>query len=124
VSLSGPNISFDNGNPCNPIGLLQGTSAVCNGKVEVIYGFSDHYLIDVHLNGEVIPLGGSAAFGEVVVNSAGYVAWDNGSLDEIFEAVPDIPISQTPEPSSLILFATGLLGAFGLSHSRRNLTSQ
>jgi hypothetical protein len=71
------------------------------------------------LNGSV-QSGVSAAFAPLL-NASGDVAWIDPYVEDIFEAV-DLTPNVVPEPRTLVLLATGVLGAAGTF--RRRLVSR
>lgn len=118
-----PTTSFDNGAPCapppNPFG--RAIQAVCNGDIQVVYAIDPglYGLVPyIDIAGSIVPVPITGAPVAVDLNSEGYIAWDDGSLDELFEAVPNVPISQTPEPSTLLLVATGIISSIVMGRRR------
>lgn len=128
MTNTAPTTAFDNGAPCapppNPFGGA--IQAVCNGGIQVVYAVDPglYGLVPyVDIVGSIVPvslIGGPVV---VVLNSQGYIAWDGGQTDELYEAVPNVPVSQTPEPSSLLLVVTGLLAAIVNSKLRPYLNT-
>jgi hypothetical protein len=52
------------------------------------------------------------------MNSLGDIVFDDGFIDEAYYAV-DLNTAPTPEPSTLLLLATGILGAGFIVRRRR-----
>lgn len=107
TSSTAPTFAADNGSACSPT-LPSGYSAikaVCNNGHAAWDGTLSPSQSHPGLYDGVSPattLGdGSGSF--LFVNSLGDVVWNDPTLEEWFEAIP-----ATPEPSSLLLLATGI----------------
>ena len=115
VSAAAPALDYDNGISCKP--LAQAGKGACNNGYEA---FGVGTQVFAGLDGHT----GFFAFGSVdavVMNSVGDFAWTDG-LDEFnFEAL-DLSPKPVPEPGSLALLATGVLG--GAATLRRRLASR
>jgi len=57
--------------------------------------------------------------GPLYVNSLGDIVYDNGGLNEWYEAIDLTTTAAVPEPSSLLLFGTGALALAGFVTFRR-----
>ena len=115
------NFVAQNGTPCaSPAALTASGRSVCDGGFQVAGG----YLGNQQGVWESFP--GSSQPGSYVyngsddvlfVNAAGDFLVANGSADTVYQVM----VSQTPEPSSLLLLATGALALGGVVR-RRHMT--
>jgi hypothetical protein len=125
VSDTVPFLAYDNGTPCVPslpsgvfFGVMNG---VCNNGREVFVAststldlphiFTGPDPVADLLNGS-FQSGVEASAFTPFLNASGDVAWMDPFEEEIFEAV-DLTTNVVPEPGTLVLLATGVLGAAG-----------
>jgi hypothetical protein len=106
-----PALNYDNGTPCTPA-LPPGTvisHGVCNGALDA-YGEVSPQL-GLFANGNFVT-GGPVTF--LVMNGSGDIAWSDGSDNsEAYDLTAHVP-----EPNTLMLLATGVLSALGMSRRR------
>lgn len=62
-----------------------------------------------------------SGLGPFFINGTGDIVFDSGTADEWYEAL-DLTTAAVPEPSSLLLLATGVLGLAGFAMCRRMAT--
>lgn len=131
TSVTRPDFTTDNGTPCaSPIGASDGAYGLCNGDREVytagdtpsgiyeVYPGSDP-LGDLIHNGLFDPVTLGTPYVPAALNAAGDFVYVDGH-DEVFR---EIVVTSTPEPSSLLLLASGMGSVAGLVRQRRATTN-
>ncbi|GGG64277.1 PEP-CTERM sorting domain-containing protein [Edaphobacter dinghuensis] len=120
-SSSTPTIVADSGTPCTPA-VPSGSvvlNGVCNGDHEAFTGklTPDQFFAAVYIGAAPVPdlLSGSGG-GSIFMDGSGDIVWDDIYSENWFEAVDQT--SAVPEPSSLLLFGTGVLAAMGAVRRR------
>jgi hypothetical protein len=124
-----PAFAFDNGTPCAP-SVPAGTtihSGVCNngrdaftGTLSVAQVFSNVYVGSASPFALAITAGGPG-YDPVYMNALGDIVFDSVFQENWYIAI-DQTSRVTPEPASLVLLATGMLGA-GFLFTRRRATT-
>jgi hypothetical protein len=120
-SSTAPALAYDFGSgPCH-----SGSTPVCtasdNGRTVKAYSefgtpFDDLFLYSQGNTQWVTQTQGIA--GLLAINGLGDIVFDNGTADEWYEAV-DLTAAQTPEPSALLLLATGAFAIAAFAIRRR-----
>jgi PEP-CTERM motif len=134
-----PLLLYDNGTACGstPAGM-NASKEVCNGQW---IGLGSLYNPNGDSNGAYAGSGsdleflGGGSVDQAFVNSAGDFAWTDGQNDEMYVAIrnsqpsfdavdlsfaQDSAPAETPEPSSLLLMATGLVGVTAAIRRKAN----
>jgi len=135
-SKTAPGLTWDDGSPCGSAltGFITSATA-CNGGLKAFGSPLDDngLLAGLYVDtGSGLDYLYGGAVDKILMNSAGDIAWVNGLNEQIFEAVVVTDTSteplfesksvdtQTPEPRSLLLVATGLLCATATIKRRAN----
>jgi hypothetical protein len=110
-----PSLIYDNGTPCTPTDLPPGTTlfgeGICNNGREVFRTNTEGlYLGPDAVNDLIALFPGGPGLAPFAINSSGDIVFRFGQ-DGIREAY-DVT-GHIPEPSTLVLLATGVLGAAG-----------
>jgi len=115
VSATAPSLDYDNGTACKPV-VEAGKGACNNGREAFGANFdSMHGLFTGPDPAADFLFGGSVD--AIVMNSFGDIAWTDGR-DEYNWVAMDLTSHAVPEPNTLMLFATGVLGAAGALRRR------
>jgi len=127
-SSTAPNYTWDNGTPCIP-SVSSGVSVyhgVCNNGRDAFTGvLSPGQLFGSVYAGSNPPLflaltAGDSHYGPVYMNALGDIVFDDVFQENWYEAI-NLDTLPAPEPSSLLLIATGLAGAAFLFLRRRTV---
>jgi PEP-CTERM motif len=126
-----PALDYDGGVSCAtpagfkalPIGINPIGTAVCNSG-RVVFGARsnpngdpDGLYAGPYSDPQFIDPGPIPNTPFLFLNSAGDFAFTDGSVEEIFFAL-DLTTHQTPEPTSLVLLGSGILGLVGVARRR------
>jgi hypothetical protein len=119
LSATVPSLAYDNGTPCVPSlppGTFSFLRGVCNNGREAFA--SDIPNRGLYTGPDPVAdfLHGPLA-DTIFLNASGDIAFSDSLNEEIYEAV-DLSTDVTPEPNTLVLLATGVLGATGALRRR------
>ena len=124
LSTTIPSLAFDNGTPCVPslpLGVFAFIHGVCNNGREAFESgpqgsgsppaglYTGPDPVADFLHGPIADT--------IFMNASGDIAFSDSLQEEIYETV-DLTTDATPEPSTLVLMTTGLLGAAGAARRR------
>jgi hypothetical protein len=112
VSATAPVIGYDDGVACKPVGGVG--KGACNGEYEA---FGDGLEVYAGSGGWLDVVSANSSMDAVALNSVGDFAWTDGLGEENYEAI-DLTPKPVPEPGTLGLLATGVLGAAGVVRRR------
>ncbi len=117
LSATIPSLAYDDGTPCVPSlppGVFEFLHGVCNNGREAFQsGISGSAPEGLYTGPAVANFLHGPIADSIVMNASGDIAFADSLNEEIFEAV-DLSTDVTPEPSTLVLLATGVLGAGAL----------
>jgi PEP-CTERM motif len=111
-STTVPSLAYDDGTPCVPSfppGTFSVVHGVCNNGREAFFAL-DPFPGGLFTGPDPVADRLSGEADTIFLNASGDIAWSDSAQEEIFEAV-DVTTDVVPEPSTLILLATGVLGA-------------
>jgi hypothetical protein len=119
LSATIPSLAYDDGTACVPSlppGVFSFLHGVCNNGREAFVSDIPHRGLFTGPDPVADFLHGPFA-DTVFLNASGDIAFADPLNEEIYEAV-DLSTDATPEPSTLVLLATGVLGAAGALRRR------
>lgn len=120
ASGTAPFFTADDGSPCSPstpAGFIL-IGGICNNGRYAYKGFASSAISHPSLYDDLDNAIGDGSGSFLFMNSLGDIVWNDPTREFWVEAV-DLTSRTTPEPSSLLLLATGSLGIAGFAMRRR-----
>ena len=113
LSATIPSLAYDDGTPCVPslpAGVFAFSHGVCNnGREAFESGTGGSAPPGLYTGPDVADFLHGPLADTIFMNASGDIAFSDSSNEEIYEAV-DLSTEVTPEPRTLVLLATGVLG--------------